>query len=146
MVHVPVDNRRQAQLPDVGEFKAQWPAGELHLARHLNYGPECHAFQRYRMATPERVQVDAVAVIRANHGQAGKASPHSAASVCRIIGIWPLPLKFMGLPRQSCPDAKQRVEEPFQKRALLENDIRSQKHIGLERYAFAIGVNIRTVE
>jgi hypothetical protein len=63
-----------AQLPDVGEFEAQWPAGELHLTPHLNHGPERHAFQRYRMATPERVQVDAVAVIRANHGEASKST------------------------------------------------------------------------
>src|SRR5215472_8750162 len=44
----------------------------MHLVRHLNHRPECDPLQRYRMATPERVKVDAVAVIRANHGQAGE--------------------------------------------------------------------------
>ena len=72
MVHIPVHDRRQIQLPEVAKFEAQRSAGELHLARHLDQGPERGPFQRYRMATPERVQVDAVAVIRANHGQAGK--------------------------------------------------------------------------
>ena len=74
MIHVPVHDRWQVQLPKVVKFEAHRSAGELHLARHLNQGPECHAFQRYRMATPERVQVDAVPVIRANHGQAGESA------------------------------------------------------------------------
>jgi hypothetical protein len=44
----------------------------VHLVRHLNQGPECYPLQRHRMATPQRVQVDAMAVIRTNHGQAGE--------------------------------------------------------------------------
>src|SRR5262249_21696548 len=47
-------------------------AGEVHLARHLNQGPECYPLERHRMATPQRVQVDAMTVIRANHSQAGE--------------------------------------------------------------------------
>src|SRR5262249_50033382 len=50
----------------------QRSAGEVHLARHLNQGPECYPLQRHRMATPQRVQVDAMTVIRANHSQAGE--------------------------------------------------------------------------
>ena len=65
-------DRRQAQLTEMVKFEAQRSAGEVHLARHLNQGPECDPLQRHRMATSERVQVNAVAVIRANHGQAGK--------------------------------------------------------------------------
>jgi hypothetical protein len=67
-------DRRQMQLPELAKFEAQWSAGEVHLARYLNQGPERDSLQRHRMATPERIQVDAVAVIRANHGQAGEAA------------------------------------------------------------------------
>jgi hypothetical protein len=65
-------DHRQMQLPELAKLEAQRSAGEMHLARHLNQGPECDPLQRHRMATSERVQVNAVAVIRANHGQAGK--------------------------------------------------------------------------
>src|SRR6516165_4119659 len=72
MVHIPVHDLRQMQLPEVVDFKAKWSAGELHLACHLNYCPERDAFQRHRMAPPKRVQIDAMSVIRADHGQAGE--------------------------------------------------------------------------
>jgi len=74
MVHVPMHDGRQMQLPELVKFEAQWSAGEIHLARYLNQGPERDPLQRHRMATPQRIQVDAVAVIRANHGQAGEAA------------------------------------------------------------------------
>ena len=72
MVHIPMHDRRQTQVLQVAKFEAQRSAGEVHLARHLNQRPECDPLQRHRMATPQRVQVDSVAVIRAIHGQAGE--------------------------------------------------------------------------
>ena len=69
------------------KLEPQRSAGEVHLARDLNQGPQRHAFQRHRVATPERVQVDAVAVIGAI--MARQASPHSAASVCWMTGRGP---------------------------------------------------------
>jgi hypothetical protein len=72
MIHIPMHDCRQTQLLQLAKVEAQRSAGEVHLARHLNQGPECDPLQRHRMATPERVQVDAVAVIRANHSQAGE--------------------------------------------------------------------------
>src|SRR6476661_5378902 len=74
MAHVPVHDRGQVQLPKVVKFEAYRSAGELHLARHLDQRPERDPFQRYRIATPKGVQIDAVAVIRANHGQAGESA------------------------------------------------------------------------
>jgi hypothetical protein len=74
MAHVPVHDRRQVQLLEVVKFEAHRSAGELHLARHLNHGSECDAFQRYRMATPKRVQIYTMPVIRANHGQASESA------------------------------------------------------------------------
>jgi len=72
MVHIPVHNRRQLQLSEVTKLEAQRSARKLHLGRHLNHGLERNPFQRHRMATPERVQVDAVAVVGTNHRQAGE--------------------------------------------------------------------------
>ena len=72
MVNIPMHDRRQAQLFQLAKFEAQRSAGEVHLARHLNQGSKCDSVQRHRMATSERIQVDAVAVIRANHGQTGE--------------------------------------------------------------------------
>src|SRR5262249_22798837 len=60
------------QLLQLAKLEAQRSAGQVHLARHLNQGPECYPLQRHRIATPQCVQVDAMAVIRANHGQAGE--------------------------------------------------------------------------
>ena len=60
------------QLRELTKFEAQRSAGEVHLARHLNQRSQGDPLQRYRMATPERVKIDAVAVIRTNHGQAGE--------------------------------------------------------------------------
>src|SRR6516165_4048309 len=72
MVHIPVHDRRHLQALEVIEFEAHRSADETHLACYLDQGPERGSFQRHRMATPECIQVDAVAVIRANHRQAGE--------------------------------------------------------------------------
>ena len=64
-------NRRQMQLFEMAQFEAQCSTGEVHLGRDLNQSPECDPLQRHRVATPQRVQIDAVAVIGANHGQTG---------------------------------------------------------------------------
>src|SRR3974390_1152143 len=72
MVHIPVNDRRHTQAPEVTKFEAHRSADEMHLACDLDQRPERGPFQRHRMATPERVQVDAVAVVRANHCQAGE--------------------------------------------------------------------------
>ena len=60
------------QLSEMAKFEAQRSAREVHLTRHLNQAPECDPLQRHRVATPECIQVDAMAVIRADHGQAGE--------------------------------------------------------------------------
>src|SRR5262249_24875089 len=72
MVHIPMHDRRQTQLLQLAKVKAQRSAGEVHLACHLNQGPEGYPLQRHGMGTPQRVQVDAMAVIRTNHGQASE--------------------------------------------------------------------------
>ena len=65
-------DRRQMQLPELAKFEAQRSAGEVHVARHLNQGPKCNPLKRNRMSTPERIKVDSVTMIRANHGETGK--------------------------------------------------------------------------
>jgi hypothetical protein len=69
-----VHDRRQAQLPQAVELEAERPAGEVELARHLDHAAQGDALQRHRVAAPQRVQVDAVAVVGGDHGQAGEAA------------------------------------------------------------------------
>ena len=47
---------------------------KMQLARHLDQGAQRHPLQRHRMATPQRVQIESVAVVRGDHGQAGEAA------------------------------------------------------------------------
>src|SRR5262245_16804394 len=72
MIHVPVHYSRQLQPPEIGHFEAQRSAREVHLARHLDEGPECDPLQRYRVLTAKSIKINAVPVIGANHGQAGQ--------------------------------------------------------------------------
>jgi hypothetical protein len=44
----------------------------MHVARHLNQGSERDPLKRNRVSAPERIKVDAVTVIRANHGETGE--------------------------------------------------------------------------
>lgn len=74
MFHIPVHDRGQIELPEVAELEPQRSAGELHVVGHLDYGPKRHTPQRYWIAPPECVHVDAVPMIRANHCQAGKSA------------------------------------------------------------------------
>src|SRR4029077_21107906 len=65
-------DRGQMQLLELTKFKAQRPAGEVHVARHLNQGSERDPLKRNRMSAPERIKVDAVTVIRTKHGETGE--------------------------------------------------------------------------
>ena len=56
-------------MPDL---EPKWPAGKVQVSGDLDQRSERHPFERHRMPSAKRVQVDAVAVIRANHGQAGE--------------------------------------------------------------------------
>src|SRR5262249_26310177 len=46
----------------------------MQLAGDMDHGSEGDAFERDRIPTPERIQVDAVTVIGSDHGQAGEAA------------------------------------------------------------------------
>jgi hypothetical protein len=59
------------------KFEAQRFAGELHLICDLNDDPKRHTPERYGIATAQRVEIDTVAMVamvRTNHGQAGKSA------------------------------------------------------------------------
>ena len=72
MVHVPMQDRRQTELAQMGEFDAQRPACQLQMTRRLDQAPEGHTLQRHRVPPPQRVQIDAVPEIRRDHRQAGQ--------------------------------------------------------------------------
>src|SRR5271165_311691 len=54
------------------QLEAKRPAAELHLVCHLDQPPEGDPVQRHGIAAPERVQVDAVAMVGGDHGEAGE--------------------------------------------------------------------------
>src|SRR5689334_927817 len=64
--------------------------GEAQLAGHMDYGPERHSFERYRIPAAQSVQVDAVAVIRGDHGQACEP----AFSGLRLMNDREMPARF----------------------------------------------------
>jgi hypothetical protein len=66
-----VDDSWHVQEPDVMQFEAERTACQVHLIGHLDEPSERNALQRHGMTAPERVQVDAVAMIRRDHCQAG---------------------------------------------------------------------------
>src|SRR5258708_3717120 len=72
VIHVPVHDRRQVQLWQMVELEAQRTANQVEMGRHLDQGAERGSFQRYGMATSERVQVDTVPVVRGDHRQASE--------------------------------------------------------------------------
>jgi hypothetical protein len=74
VVHVPVHDGRQLQLPQVRKLETNGPTGKMHLVRDLHQATQGHSFQRHGMATPQRVQVDAVAVVRSDHCEAGETT------------------------------------------------------------------------
>ena len=79
------------------------------MAGHFDEGPQRHPFQRYRMTTPKRVQVDAMAVIRGKHGQAGQ----SAFGRFRLMDdrqAAPTGEDSTRPPSRSHPDAEQRIQ------------------------------------
>ena len=74
MVQIPVHDRRQGQPAQIVQLKAKRPAGQMHLVGDLDQTPERHALQRHRVAAPQRVQVNAMAMVGGDHGQTGEAA------------------------------------------------------------------------
>src|SRR5437763_346191 len=74
MIHVPVHDRGQRQTPEMPKLETNRPTAKMHLTGDVNERSESDSFQRYRMAAPERVQIDAVAVVRRDHGQTGETA------------------------------------------------------------------------
>src|SRR6266566_4393427 len=62
------------QLPKLTKLETHRPADQVQMGSHFDEGPQRHPLQRYRMTTPKRVQVDAMAMIRGNHGQASQSA------------------------------------------------------------------------
>ena len=105
---------------------------QVQLARHLDEGPQRHAVERHGVAAPQRVQIDAVAVVRGHHREAGEP----ALGRFRLTDEGQAPAAAEAEEaHRSHPYAAQRVREPADERALLEDDVGFEKHVGLERHA-----------
>src|SRR5260370_1000856 len=61
-----------AQLWPMGDQEGHRTASQVEMRRDVDQGAERRSFQRYRMATSERVQVDTVPVVRGDHRQASE--------------------------------------------------------------------------
>ena len=100
------------------KLEAQRPAGQVHLARDLDQAAQRDALQRDRMTAAQRVQVDAVAVVGGDHGQAGEPA-------FRRLGLQdhrqaPAAAELQkACASRSHPRAEQRIEQPAHQRAAV---------------------------
>ena len=76
---------------------------------------------------------------------ARQASPHSAASVCRICGRRERPPKFSKSWLTSASPLRSGVRSQLIRGAALEDDVGFEQHVGLQRH-FAVGVHVGPVE
>src|SRR5262249_56704505 len=67
VAHVPVEDRRSAQLVQMLELVSERPAKQMQLARHLNQSTKRNPVQRYGMPSSQGVQVELVTVIGSYH-------------------------------------------------------------------------------
>jgi hypothetical protein len=74
MVHVPVQDRRHAQLAEMRQLNAQRAACQLQMAGGLDERSEGHALQRHGVTPPQCVEIDAVPEIGGDHREAGDAA------------------------------------------------------------------------
>ena len=72
VVHVPVHDRRERQAAQVVQLETQRPARQMHLVGDLDETPERDALQRHGVTAPQCVQVNAMAMVGGDHGQAGE--------------------------------------------------------------------------
>ena len=87
VAHIPVQDGRQAQLPQILEIQAERTADEAQLARDLDERPQGHAVKRHRVTAAKRVQIDAVPMERGHHGKAGEP----AFGRLRLADQWKAP-------------------------------------------------------
>src|SRR3954471_3360203 len=74
VTHVPVKNGRQPELAQVLQFVPERPSEKMDVARDLDESAKRDAVERGRITTPQGIQVNAMAVIGRDHGQAGEAT------------------------------------------------------------------------
>src|SRR3954451_3459682 len=72
MIHVPMQDRGQAQLWNMVQLDAQRATGQFQMTRDFDQRAERYAFQRNRVPAPQRVDVDPMAEIGSDHAKAGK--------------------------------------------------------------------------
>src|SRR3954468_16209540 len=72
MVHVPVQNSRTTELPQVFQFKPEWAAEQVQLTCNQHQSAERNAVERHRMRATQSIEIKQAAVIRSHHRQAGK--------------------------------------------------------------------------
>src|SRR5215213_8569073 len=75
---------------------------------------------------------------------ARQASPHSAASVCRMTGRWPRLAKLR--PIASHTHAEKRADEPTREGALFQDNVGFQQHVGLQHNFLAVRIDIGPIE
>src|SRR5215204_3358488 len=72
--HVPVKNGREPELAQVLQFVPERPSEKMDVARDLDESAKRDAVERGRITAPQGIQVNAMAVVGRDHGQAGEAA------------------------------------------------------------------------
>src|ERR1051325_4404789 len=82
----------------MGKLETQRPAGEIQIAGDFHQRSQRHAFERYRMAASQLIQVDTVAVIGRKHGQASQP----AFGRLRLLDDWEPPFRVGEVQQVQC--------------------------------------------
>ena len=133
VVQVPVQDAGRAQLRELLELEPQRPRRELQRARDLHQVGERRALERDGEAPPQPGEVDAMAMEAGDHAEAREPAlgrlglqEHRAAAGARRTAA------RRGTPSRPAGEAQQRLEDPLDQPAPVEQDVGFDLHAGLQ--------------
>ena len=139
---------RQSQPHEVCGLQSERPAGKAQPAGDLHQLFEVHTLHRDRELPTQCVQVELASVIAQDHRETGQAAfrnlgltQYRQAHPAREIEQ-----STVGLSSSSSPCAQQRLEQPLDQRAPLQDDVSDECHVRLQRHEPTVGVHRLSVE
>ncbi len=72
VVEIPMQNRRQAQLAQLGQIQLDRTRGQMQLVGDTDHMVQSRAFQRHRKLAAQAGDVEPVAVVGCHHRQTGQ--------------------------------------------------------------------------
>jgi len=114
MAHVPMDDGRKPELLQLIHLEAHGPGREVEIICDLHQSAQRDPLQRNGVSAPQRVQVNAVAVVRGHHCQTcepalgGFRLPNHGETGCPVQ-----------VQHQSHPHTEQRFDQPLNERTFF---------------------------